>query len=155
MHYLGNMEILGNYKTAFLCSRKCPAEIILQTYEWAIEMRDSGKCVISGFHSRIEKDVLKYLLKGSQPLIIVLARGMKKRFEPELAAAVAEQRLLIIAPFEEKVKRVTKETSHIRNKYMLELADAIHIPYYTKGGMIEQALEAAGHNMPLSGNNDP
>ncbi len=155
MNCLGSMDILNNHKTAFLCSRKCPAEVILQTYEWAIGMRDRGECVISGFHSRIEKDVLKYLLKGSQPLIIVLARGMKKRVESELAAAVAEQRLLIISPFEEKVKRVTKETSHLRNKYMLELADAIHIPYYTKGGMIEQALDAAGRNIPLSGNNYP
>jgi len=152
MDYIGNMDILNTHKTAFLCSRKCSAEVILKTYDWAIEMRNRDKCIISGFHSRIEKDVLKYLLKGAQPLIIVLARGMKKRFGPELDAAFKQQRLLVIAPFDEKVKRVTEETSFIRNKYMLELADAIHIPYYTKGGLIEQAIQSSGCKIPPTTN---
>jgi len=149
MNYLGNMDILNNHKIAFLCSRKCPAEIVLKAYDWAINMRDTGKCVISGFHSRIEKDVLKYLLKGSQPLIIVLARGMKKRFKPELREAISQGRLLVIAPFDDKVKYITEETAYIRNKYMLELADEIYVPYYTKGGLIEQALKSSNHNLLL------
>jgi len=56
MEYLGNREILDNYKIDFLCSRKVPAVIILKTYDWAIEQRDKGLCVVSGFHSKIEKD---------------------------------------------------------------------------------------------------
>jgi hypothetical protein len=43
----------------------------------AIAQRESGNCVISGFHSQIEKDVLHYLLKGNQPIIVFLARGLK------------------------------------------------------------------------------
>jgi predicted Rossmann fold nucleotide-binding protein DprA/Smf involved in DNA uptake len=146
MDYLGNMDILNNHKTAFLCSRKCPAEIVLNAYDWAIKMRNTGNCVISGFHSRIEKDVLKYLLKGTQPLIIVLARGMKKRFSYELKKAIEQERLLVVAPFDEKVKRVTEETAYIRNKYMLELAEEVYVPYYTKGGIIEQAMMSLGKN---------
>jgi hypothetical protein len=67
MHTLGNTDLLNLQKVAFLCSRKCPAAVVLKSYDWAIEQRDNGVCVISGFHSRIEKDVLHYLLKGAQP----------------------------------------------------------------------------------------
>jgi hypothetical protein len=72
------MDLLKLHKTAFLCSRKCPAAVVLKAYDWAIEQREKGICVISGFRSRIEKDVLHYLLKGTQPIIVALVRGMKK-----------------------------------------------------------------------------
>ncbi|HHT9146151.1 MAG TPA: DNA-binding protein, partial [Candidatus Wunengus sp. YC61] len=78
LNYVGNKQLLENYKIAFLCSRKCPADIILKSYDWAIEQREKGVCVISGFHSKIEIDVLHYLLKGTQPIILALARGLKK-----------------------------------------------------------------------------
>ncbi len=68
-------------KTTFLCSRKVPASIVLKCYDWAIEQREAGNCIISGFHSQIERDVLHYLLKGTQPIILALARGLKKHLE--------------------------------------------------------------------------
>jgi len=37
MKYLGNKDIINNYKTAFLCSRKCPADIVLKSLDWAKE----------------------------------------------------------------------------------------------------------------------
>lgn len=137
---LGNTDILKLRKTAFLCSRKCPADIVLKSYDWAIEQREKGVCVISGFHSKIEKDVLHYLLKGEQPLIIALARGFKKRLEPELKKALDNNRLLIITPFKEKAKRVTSETANHRNCLMAELADEIFIAYASKGGNLESLI---------------
>ncbi len=104
---LGNAEILKQHKVAFLCSRKCFANIVLKSYDWAIEQREKGICVISGFHSRIEKDVFHFLLKGAQPIILALARGMRERLEPEIQEALDKNRLLIIAAFDGTVKRVT------------------------------------------------
>ncbi len=46
---IGNTELLKLHKTAFLCSRKISAGIVLKCYDWAVELRESGKCVISGF----------------------------------------------------------------------------------------------------------
>ena len=82
--YLGNKEILKEHKVGFLCSCKVPAEIILKTYDWAIEQRGKRICVVSGFHSKIEKDVFHYLLKSSQPIILVLSSGMMKRLPVEI-----------------------------------------------------------------------
>jgi predicted Rossmann fold nucleotide-binding protein DprA/Smf involved in DNA uptake len=54
MHILGNASLLNLRKVAFLCSRKCPAAVVLKSFDWAIEQCEKGVCVISGFHSRID-----------------------------------------------------------------------------------------------------
>ncbi len=132
----GNMKLLKLHKTVFLCSQRVPASVVLKCYDWAIEQRAKENCVVSGFHSKLEKDVLHYLLKGKQPIIIALARGLKERIEPELQNSLDEGRLLIITPFEKHIKRVTQETATIRNKMMLELADDIVIGYANPKGKL-------------------
>lgn len=137
---LGNIEILKLHKTAFLCSRKVPASVVLKCYDWAIEQREKEECVISGFHSQIEKDVLHYLLKGTQPIIIALARGLKTILEPEFQQHIDNGRILIITPFDKQVKRVTEQTAAIRNSMMLELADTITIGFASVGGQLEKMV---------------
>lgn len=138
---LGNAELLKLPKTAFLCSRKVPASVVPKCYEWAIEQREKDNCIISGFHSKLEKDVLHYLLKGKQPIIIALARGLQEKMDPELIKPLDEGRLLIISPFNKSVKRVTERTAEIRNKMMIELADNITVGYASAGGKLESLLK--------------
>lgn len=137
---LGNRQILELPKTAFLCSRTCPANIILKSYDWAIAQREAGNCIISGFHSRIERDVFHYLLQGRQPAVLVLARGMRRRWEPEILRALAEERLLIMSPFPASIRRPTAETARRRNRFMAELADQLFIAYAAEGGNIAGLL---------------
>ena len=138
---LGNIDLLNLPKIAFLCSRKIPASVVLKCYDWAIEQRESGACVISGFHSQIEKDVLHYLLRGKQPIILVLARGLKEKIEPEFEKPMEEGRLLIITPFDKTVKRVTELTAETRNKLMTDLSDKITVGYSSIGGQLEKLLQ--------------
>lgn len=137
----GNTDLLKLPKTAFLCSRKIPASVVLKCYDWAIEQREKGNCIISGFHSQIEKDVLHYLLKGKQPIILALARGIKAKLEPEFERPIEEGRLLIITPFDKNVKRVTEETAQKRNELMISLADQITIGYASEGGKISELIK--------------
>lgn len=129
MHLLGNHNILTEHKITFLCSRQCPASIVLKSYDGAIAMRQQGQCVISGFHSKIEQDVLHFLLKGHQFVILALARGLKKGYEPPIQQALNENRLLIISPFSESIKRSSAKTAFKRNQIMAELADEVFIAY--------------------------
>ena len=39
-------------------------------------MANEGQCVISGFSSHLEREVLHFLMKGRQQIILVLARQM-------------------------------------------------------------------------------
>lgn len=137
----GNKEILKLNKTAFLCSQKCPAEIVLKSYDWAKEQREKGNCIVCGNHSQIEKDVFEILLKGKQPLILALARSMKTRWEPEIEKAVIENRLLVVSPFEKETKRVTRETAEIRNKAIIEISDNIMVGYKSKNGQLDNLLK--------------
>ena len=137
MEYLGNTDLLELPKTAFLCSQKCPAEIVLKSYDWAKRQREEGNCIICGNHSIIEKDVFQILLRGNQSLILMLARGLKKRLEPEIQQAIEKGRLLTITPFTKETKRVTANTASIRNKMMVDLADSVTVGYITIGGHLD------------------
>jgi predicted Rossmann fold nucleotide-binding protein DprA/Smf involved in DNA uptake len=137
-HTLGNKEVLKLPKVAFLCSRNCPAHLTPQIQQWAVKQQKSGICVISGFHSRIEKQVLHYLLQGSQPVILALACGIKKELEPELQPALAGGRLLIITRYAPSVTHPCEAKCHQRNCLMLELADEIVVAYASPGGSLER-----------------
>ena len=139
--YIGNKELLKLHKIAFLCSRKVPASIVLKCYDWAIAQRDAGNCIISGFHSQLEKDVLHYLLKGKQPIIVVLARGIKQTIEPEWQSLLDSGRLLIITPFAKDIKRVTEATATVRNRLMIEIADDVLIGYASKDGGLNKLIQ--------------
>ena len=123
VEYLGNRELLKLRKTAFLASSTISSETVLQVYDWATEMRNRGECVVSGFSSKLEQDVLHFLLKGSQPIIIVLARKMYKVIPDDLKEPLAQNRLLIISV--SNAVRQSKATALARNKYICEMADSI------------------------------
>ncbi|KWT92177.1 DNA-processing protein DprA [Candidatus Magnetominusculus xianensis] len=154
---LGNREILNHHKIAFLCSRRCPSVVILKTYDWAIEQRDKGNCVMSGFHSVIEKDVFHYLLKGSQPMIMVLARGMIKLIKPEIQNALDNGRLLIISPFNDSVTRPTSDTAATRNRIMADIADEIMVAHAEHEGKLEKLIKEialTGKKIRILGNSE-
>jgi len=148
--HIGNKALLELNKTAFLCSRKVPASIVLKCYDWAIKQREDGNCIISGFHSQIEKDVLHYLLKGNQPIIVVLARGLKQKLEPEFLEPIEKGRLLVITPFEGKIRRVTTETAAMRNQMMMELADNITIGFASEDGMLIKTINKSSIKKEIS-----
>lgn len=90
----GNTALLKLPKTAFLCSRKVPDSVVLKCYDLAIEQREKGNCVISGFQSQLEKDVLHYLLKGHQPIILVLARCNEKAVRARITKSVGSKQII-------------------------------------------------------------
>ena len=121
--YLGNQELLKLQKTAFLASSNIASETVLQVYDWATDMRNRGECVVSGFNSKLEQDVLHFLLKGSQPVIIVLARRMYKVISKELHEALIQKRLLIVSVSNAVCQ--SKNTAMMRNKWICEMANRI------------------------------
>lgn len=123
IQYLGNKELLKQPKTAFLASSTIPVDMVLKCYDWAVKMRDEGRCVISGFSSRLEKDVWDFLVKGKQPIILVMARAIYKTIPTDLQPLLDSSRLLIIST--SNATRQSKTTALARNRYICELADRI------------------------------
>jgi len=122
--YVGNRDLLHVEKTAFMASGKIMTDQVLQCYDWATQMRDSGACVVSGFSSRLEQDVLHFLLKGRQPIIIVLARCHYKRMPAQWQQALDSGRLLIISTTTSP--RQSRATALERNRYVAQLCERLH-----------------------------
>ena len=108
-------------KTAFLASSTIPPDMVLRCYDWATEKHDG--CIVSGFSSKLEQDVLHFLIASKQPVIMVLARQMYKQMPQELQSLIDENRLLIISV--SNTVRQSKATALARNKYVCEIADQI------------------------------
>lgn len=123
IEYLGNTYLLNIPKTAFLASSTIPPDMVLKCYDWATQMAKEGRCVVSGFSSHLESEVLHFLAKGKQPIILVLAREMYKQIPMELQPLLDANRLLIISV--SKATRQSKATAFARNKYICEIADKI------------------------------
>lgn len=124
METFGNKELLKQKKVGFLASRKISSLSILPTLDWATEIsKREDIAVVSGFHSKMERNVLEILLKGQCGIIIVLARGMYRKLPKQYEEAMSQNRLLIISNEKDNVKRVSEQTAHKRNEYVREIAD--------------------------------
>jgi predicted Rossmann fold nucleotide-binding protein DprA/Smf involved in DNA uptake len=141
---LGNLTLLVQPKTALFCSARCPGEIILRTYDQAAKWRDEDRCIISGFHSPVEKECLRILLRGSQPIIICPARSLPKRVPADWTNALAAGRLLILSAFTEAEHRVTGDMAARRNELVAALADEIKFAHIAPGGELRRLADAIG-----------
>jgi predicted Rossmann fold nucleotide-binding protein DprA/Smf involved in DNA uptake len=136
---LGNLEILRRKSMALFCSVKCPGNLILQTYDLAQNLRQTGVATIGGFHSPMERECLTILLRGVQPIIICPARGIKgMRIKAEYRKPLEEGRLLFLSCFDEKQRRPTVQTSLFRNRFVAALAEMIFVAYAEPHGKTEQ-----------------
>jgi predicted Rossmann fold nucleotide-binding protein DprA/Smf involved in DNA uptake len=146
---LGNLELLSQPMTALFCSARCPGNVILRAYDQAAQWRDTGHCVISGFHSPVEKECLRILLRGGPPIIICPARAMPQRIAPELKAPLDAGRLLILSAFGPGETRVTADLAARRNAIVSVLATETLILHATPGGRLESSLRQKP--LPLTG----
>ena len=137
----GNLDLLKGRDTsqqkdlwALFCSSKCPGEIILKTHDLAQGFRRLGNSTIGGFHSPVEKECLRVLLRGEQPIIICPARSVENmRLKPEWKRGLSDNRLLILSIFPSKFRRSTLELARQRNTFVAALADKIFVAHAAEG----------------------
>ena len=135
----GNLELLALPKTALFCSARCPGKAILTTYDQAARWRDTGRCIISGFHSPVEMECLHILLRGSQPIIVCPARSLENmRLPPDWKKPLSDGRLLILSCFVERNRRVTASLAVRRNEFVAALADEVWFAHIAPGGEMQR-----------------
>lgn len=137
----GNIEPLPNARNmtktadlwAIFCSSKCPGEIILNAHDLAHHFRNKGVSTIGGFHSPIEKECLRVLLRGSQPIIVCPARSIENmRIKPEWKASLSQDRLLILSIFHKQPQQNATMAGK-RNNFVAALASKILIAHAAAG----------------------
>jgi len=140
--YIGKIELINITLLAFFSSAKCPASLILKAHDYAKEIRNGEMGVISGFHSPAEREVLEVLLKGKCPIVVVLGRRLKNaRIPVTWKTEIEKGRMLIISPFKEYQKYVTKEMSMKRNDLAARIAGRVMIVHDGEGGSLEGQVE--------------
>lgn len=123
---IGNSALQQKRKIGFLASRKIATLSVLPTLDWATEISQREDiAVVSGFHSQMEKEVLKILLRGRCGIIVVLARGMYRKVPKPYEEALQQNRLLILTYEKDNVTRVSEQTAHKRNTYVISLSDEL------------------------------
>ena len=136
---MGDLDLLGLPKTALFCSNKCPGDAILAAMDQARKWRDQGRCIISGFHSPIEKECLQILLRGNQPIIICPARSLERmRIPVEWRQGIEAGRIFLLSSFAPSQRRLTSALSEQRNKLVAAMADEVYFAYVTPGGKTEK-----------------
>ena len=144
LRVLGNPEILAQSKSAYFCSDRFRPQAVFASYDWAEKMRAEKRCVISGFQSRIEADVLDILLRGDSPITLVLAKSMYKRISTQYKKAFDNGNMLIVSLCPPGILRPNRDRSYKRNLWILQNADEVVIGSITPGGMLEKAIKQTG-----------
>ena len=147
----GNLRLLEEPLTALFCSVRCPGDLILKTYDLARAMRDAGTPVIGGFQTPMEKECLRLLLRGTQPVVFCPARGIDNmRIPRDWRAPLKEGRFLVLSPFPSTQRRPTAELAARRNDLVADLARQVIIVHAAPGGKTEAfARKLAESGKPL------
>jgi len=139
LFYIGCLGIFENPLLAVFCSVKCPGSLILQAHDLAKTLQQAGVSSIAGFHSPVEKEMLTILLRGNQPIVMALARGLERMRIPDAYKKSLEQgRMLLISPFDAKQHRPTEKMAETRNLLVGALAERIMVIHAEPGGKLEQ-----------------
>lgn len=127
METLGNEKLLQKQTIAFLAPSKVRPLAVLPTLEWAAEISSrEDVLVLSGWNSKMEREVLKILLSGSCGIGLFLARKMYS-IVPELWQNVLKQgRLLILSDSTEL--RQSRRSAALRNERLFSLCDSGFLP---------------------------
>ena len=150
-------SVLARAPIAFFCSKACPGDIILKAQDWANSRGPDSAPVIGGFHTPIERDVLRILLREAAPVTIVLARAVQGyRASPALKDAVATGTAQIVSPFPATQTRTTTATAEARNRHILTQCQSVLIAHASPAGKTESlAREAAMLGLPVQPLNSP
>ncbi len=137
---LGNAALFDSIHAAFLCSRRVTPQSILKSLDWATQMRRENRVIMGAFQSPLERKVLDFLLRGTQGIILVLARPLWKIPPPHLREPLAQNRLLIISPFQNSPTRVNASMARQRNHWILSKAPRLVLGSLDPSGSLAQLL---------------
>ena len=121
--YLGNKELLERKLMAFLASRTVQTARVMACYDWATGLDAETDCVVSGFQSPIERDVLHLLLRRRVPVVVVLARSLYAHVPEEMEEAYGDGRVLFVSLTD--APRSSRVAAMMRNRYVVEVAEKV------------------------------
>ena len=150
VEYMGNKALLEREMTAFLAPSQVSPLAVLPTLDWATDIAQIGKVVVSGFSSRLEKEVWSVLARGTSPIVLVTVQHRYKRVPKELRSLLDCNRLLIISLG--LAHRLSRPLAAKRNAYVASLAAKLVFPSIDETStlyLIYQSASTAGKTVTI------
>ena len=128
---IGNPALLAEPLLAFIASRQCPGHVFIETLERVPHWAKAGRVLVSGFHSPLEQQVLRSLLRRQGRAVKVLARHLPPGRDYRPAALEREPltqgRLLILSASPATENRTTRASALARNGLVITLSDEHYV----------------------------
>lgn len=131
---VGNDALMQQNKAGFFASTRMQSDVVMRCYDWATEVRNGDGCIVSGFSSTLERDVLHFLFKGECPIVMVLARSMSLTFPEEWKSAADLGRLMIVSTCRQQ--RQSPRSAMDRNQYIADICDKLVFVGITEQGSL-------------------
>jgi hypothetical protein len=126
---IGNPALWSAEKLGVLCSRNAPH----------IGRIPEADVYLGGWHSPKEKEMLDWLLQKRKRVIACPAWGIDRaRQASPVLDALEENRMLILEMRNRNGDLVAAEQ---RNRFVIEQADKLFVPFTTPGGMLKKILK--------------
>lgn len=126
METLGNTSLLERKKIGYFASSKIASLSVLPTLDWAAEVaKHEDVAIVSGFHSKMEREVLDFLLRGKCGIVCVLARSIYKKIPDKFLEAYNSGRVLFIAPFKTSATMTSRRLCQRCNEYVASISDEL------------------------------
>ena len=145
---VGNTALLDAPLLGLIASRQCPGQVLLDTLELAAQWARSQQVVLSGFHSPLEQQVLRSMLRRRGRVVKLLAHALDDyRVPPEEQAPLADGCLLVLSACTPSVPRTTRASALTRNRLVLALVDAQCVPYLAPDSPLHALVAGRAQNV--------
>lgn len=139
---VGETALLAEPLLGLIASRECPGHVLLETLDRVPEWVKAGRVIVSGFHSPLEQQVLRSVLRRKGRVVKVLARGVTDyRPQPEEREPLTAGRMLVITACPSNIRRTTRTSALLRNKLVLHISHDLAIPFIREHSPLKAMLE--------------
>lgn len=141
---IGDPGMLGHRMTAVLCSRVCPATIVIEAQTAARSLAAAHVAETGGFHSPLERRFMESATKMGSPVVQVCGRDIRR-----LSLTLVQRRLIdggllcLVSGIRASDRWTTRERALRRNLLAVALANVVLVIYAQPGGGAESAVHQA------------
>lgn len=131
---LGDRSILTHPLLGILGSARTPPGLVLKALDLARLLRAREVPVIGGFQAPLEREMLRILARGPQPIVIGVARRIDgMRIPRSWQPAYERGQILVIASGSNRWRRATARSAMARNRIVAALADRLLVIHARAG----------------------
>lgn len=126
METLGNISLLDLHKFGYFASGTIATMSVMPTLDWASEVaKRDDVAIVSGFHSKLEREVLDFLLRGKCGIVCVLARSIYRNIPDKFQDAYDAGRVLFVSNNTSTSTMTSRRLCQARNEYVAEISDEL------------------------------